>query len=456
MEHADVAGPVVEEQPKGRLSRSLSQRQLVLICLGNVVGAGIYGLVGQMSAHVGGAIWIPFLVALALAVLTVFSYAELSSKYPRAGGAATYVHQAFRAPFVTFMVMFAMVASAVNSASTLSLAAGGYIEDVLSIPTLVTAVFVIVVPGVIIVLGVSLSARFNSVLTVVELGGLALVVVAAIAAVMVGTGALGNLVDFAATGGGAEAGAADGSVVAAVVAATSLAFFAFVGFEDAANMAEETRNPTRACARALVIALLTAAALYLTIAVLASVVVGGDQLATSSAPLLEVLRQSPLAVPATVFSVIAALAVGNGVLINLLSASRMLYGMADQKVLHGSLAVVHPTRHTPWVAAVAVTAVAMIFVFTGRLAVLATTTVGLLLIVFAMVNVSVLVLRRERVDHKHFRAPTALPVLGALVCVVLLTQQEAEVLLRVVVVLLVGVVLWAVNRVAIRRTAALR
>jgi basic amino acid/polyamine antiporter, APA family len=103
-----------------------------------------------------------------------------------------------------------------------------------------------------------------------------------------------------------------------------------------------------------------------------------------------------------------------------------------------------------------VTAVAMIFVFTGRLAVLATTTVALLLIVFAMVNVSVLVLRREQVDHKHFRAPTALPALGALVCVALLTQQEAEVLLRVVVVLFVGVVLWAVNRVAIRRTAAPR
>ena len=454
MEHANVAGPAVEEQPKGKLRRSLSQRQLVLICLGNVVGAGIYGLVGQMSAQVGGAIWIPFLIALALAVLTVFSYAELSSKYPRAGGAATYVHQAFRSPFVTFMVMFAMVASAVNSASTLSLAAGGYVEEVLAIPALVTAVFVITVLGVIIVLGVSLSARFNSVLTVIELGGLALVVLAAIAAIAVGTGAFGNLVDFSATGGGADAAAADGSVVAAIVAATSLAFFAFVGFEDAANMAEETKDPARACARALVIALLTAAALYLTIAVLASVVVGGDQLAGSSAPLLEVIRQSPLAVPASLFTVIAALAVGNGVLINLLSASRMLYGMADQKVLHGSLAAVHPTRHTPWVAAIAVTAVAMIFVFTGRIAVLATTTVALLLMVFAMVNISVLVLRRERVDHQHFRAPTALPALGALVCLALLTQQEAEVLLRVVIVLLVGVLLWGINHLVLRRTAA--
>jgi APA family basic amino acid/polyamine antiporter len=452
MEHADAAGSALDETP-GRLRRSLSERQLVLICLGNVVGAGIYGLVGQMSAHVGGAIWVPFLVALALAILTVFSYAELSSKYPRAGGAATYVHQAFGMPFVTFMVMFAMVASAVNSASTLSLAAGGYVAEVLPIPTLVTAVFLIIVLGVIILLGVSLSARSNSVLTVVELGGLALVVVAAIAAIMIGTGAVGNLVDFAATGGGAEA---DGSVVAAVVAATSLAFFAFVGFEDAANMAEETRNPARACARALVIALLTAAALYLTIAVLASIVVGGDQLATSSAPLLEVIQRSPLAIPASLFTVIAAIAVGNGVLINLLSASRMLYGIADQKVLHGSLAAVHATRHTPWVAAVAVTAVAMILVFTGRLAVLATTTVALLLMVFATVNISVLVLRRERVDHQHFRAPTALPALGALVCLALLTQQDAAVLLRVVVVLLVGVVLWAVNHVVMRRAAAPR
>lgn len=365
------------------------------------------------------------------------------------------MHQAFRAPFVTFMVMFAMVASAVNSASTLSLAAGGYLAEVLPIPALVTAVVLVLALGVIILLGVSLSARSNSVLTVVELGGLALVVLAAIAAIAVGTGSVGNLVDFAATGGGPDAGGAEGSVVAAVVAATSLAFFAFVGFEDAANLAEETKDPARACARALVIALLTAAALYLTISVLASIVVGGDQLATSSAPLLEVLRESPLAVPASVFTVIAALAVGNGVLINLLSASRMLYGMADQKVLHPSLAAVHPTRHTPWIATVAVTAVAMVFVFTGRLAVLATTTVALLL-VFATVNISVLVLRRERVEHRHFRTPTALPALGALVCLALLTQQEVAVLLRVGIVLLVGVGLWAVNHVVMRRAAAAR
>jgi amino acid transporter len=456
MEHADAARPVVAEQPNGRLKRSLTQRQLVLICLGNVVGAGIYGLVGQMSAQVGGAIWIPFLVALALAVLTVFSYAELSSKYPRAGGAATYVHQAFGVPFVTFMVTFAMVASAVNSASTLSLAAGGYLAAVLPIPALVTAVVLVLTLGVIILLGVALSARSNSVLTVVELGGLALVVLAAITAIIAGTGSVDNLVDFAATGGAPGAGGTDGAVVTAVVAATSLAFFAFVGFEDAANLAEETKDPARACARALVIALLTAAALYLTIAVLASVVVGGDRLAASSAPLLEVVRLSPLAVPDPVFTVIAALAVGNGVLINLLSASRMLYGMADQKVLHPGLAAVHPTRHTPWIATVVVTVVAMIFVFTGRLAVLATTTVALLLMVFAMVNISVLVLRRERVGHQHFRAPTVLPALGALVCLALLTQQEGAVLLRVGIVLLVGVALWAVNHVVMRRAAAAR
>ncbi len=449
MDRAGAARPAVEQQPSGRLRRSLSQRQLVFICLGNVVGAGIYGLVGQMSAQVGGAIWIPFLVALVLAVLTVFSYAELSSKYPRAGGAATYVHQAFRTPFLTFMVTFAMVASAVNSASTLSLAAGGYIAAVLPVPALVTAVVVIVVLGTINILGVSLSARSNTVLTVVEISGLALVVLAAVAALLAGTGAWGNLTDFSATGGGVP----DGSVVAAVVAATSLAFFAFIGFEDAANMAEETKDPARACARALMIAVLTAAVLYLTIAVLASVVVGGDGLATSSAPLLEVLLRSPLAVPAALFTVVAALAVGNSVLINLLSASRMLYGMADQKVLYAGLAAVHPTRHTPWVAAVVATAVAMVFVFTGRLEVLATTTVTLLLMVFTLVNVSVLVLRRERVTHRHFRAPTALPALGALVCLALLTQQQGEVLLRVLVVLLVGVALWAVNHLVTRRAA---
>ncbi|MQA80004.1 MAG: amino acid permease [Streptosporangiales bacterium] len=430
-----------------RLRRTLSQRQLVFICLGNVIGAGIYGLVGDMAGQVGGAIWIPFLVALVLAVLTVFSYAELSSKYPRAGGAATYVLQAFRNPFLTFMVTFAMVASAINSASTLSLAAGGYVAEILPIPAVVTAVVLVAGLGGVTILGVRGSARSNTVLTFVELGGLALVIVAAIAAIAVGTGTTANLTDFDATGSSAPGGGA----VVAVIAATSLAFFAFIGFEDAANMAEETKDPARACARALVIAILVAAGVYLTISVLTSIVVGGDDLAGSNAPLLEVVRNSPLGVPDTLFTAIAAIAVGNSVLINLMSSSRLLYGMADQKVLHAKLATVHPTRRTPWVASLVAIGAAMVFVFTGEVAVLATTTVTLLLAIFTLVNVSVLVLRRERVEHKHFKAPTVLPVLGALVCVALLTQQEPAVLLRAGVMLLIGAALWAVNHVAVRR-----
>ncbi|MQA02467.1 MAG: amino acid permease [Streptosporangiales bacterium] len=430
-----------------RLHRGLNLRQLVFICLGNVVGAGIYALVGEMAAQVGGALWIPFMLALVLAVLTVFSYAELSSKYPRAGGASTYVLQAFRSPFLAFMVAFAMVASAINSASTLSLAAGGYVAEIVPVPAVITAVVLVVALGAVTILGVQLSARSNTVLTLVELGGLALVIVAAVAAIAVGTGSAANLTDMDATGGSAP----DGGLVAVIFAATSLAFFAFIGFEDAANMAEEAKDPARTCARALTIAVLVAAGVYLTIAILVSVVAGGDRLAGSNAPLLEAVRLSPLGIPDVLFTAIAAIAVGNSVLINLMSSSRLLYGMADQKVLHKVLATVHPTRRTPWIASTVTIAAAAVFVFTGEVTVLATTTVTLLLAIFTLVNVSVLVLRKERVEHKHFKAPTVLPVLGAVVCVVLLTQQEPAVLLRAGVMLLIGVALWLVNHLVVRR-----
>jgi basic amino acid/polyamine antiporter, APA family len=240
-------------------------------------------------------------------------------------------------------------------------------------------------------------------------------------------------------------------LAAVIFAATSLAFYAFIGFEDAANMAEEAKDPARTCARALTIAVLVAAGVYMTIAILVSIVVGGDNLAGSSAPLLEAVRVSPLGIPDVLFTAVAAVAVGNSVLINLMSSSRLLYGMADQKVLPSTLATVHPTRRTPWVASTITIAVAVVFVFTGEVTVLASTTVTLLLAVFTLVNVSVLVLRRERVEQKHFRAPTVLPALGVAVCIVLLTQQEPAVLLRAGVMLLIGVALWLANHVVVRR-----
>jgi amino acid transporter len=219
-----------------------------------------------------------------------------------------------------------------------------------------------------------------------------------------------------------------------------------IGFEDSVNVAEETREPRRVFPRALFGGLLIAGVLYLLVTLTASGVVPTGQLAGSDGPLLEVVKEGPLGISTKVFSAIALLAVANGALINMIMASRLVYGMGRQRIVPGLFERVLRGARTPWVAIAFTTLIAAVLIVTGDLSELADTTVLLLLLVFTVVNVAVLVLRRERVEADHFRAPTIAPVLGAAVSIFLITQTEGEVFLRAGILLLVGIGLWVVSR----------
>jgi amino acid transporter len=182
--------------------------------------------------------------------------------------------------------------------------------------------------------------------------------------------------------------------------------------------------------------------------VVASIGVPTGQLASSDGPLLEVTGRGPLAVPDKVFSAIALFALANGALINLIMASRLLYGMAGEGVVPPIFGRVHAGRRTPWVAIVFTTAIAGVLVLSGDISDLADTTVLLLLAVFATVNVSALVLRRQPVDHDHFRAPTVMPVIGFVVCLALMTTKDADTFLRAGLLVGIGALLWLVSSAA--------
>ncbi len=319
------------------LARRVGRKVLLLFVVGDILGAGIYALTGEVAGEVGGALWIPFLVAFGLAALTATSYVELVSRYPRAAGAALYANRAFRRPFLTFLVGFAVMMSGVTSASAAARAFGGD---------------------------------------------------------------------------------------------------------------------------------------YLAVAVVSGMLVETSVLEGSSGPLLEVVRVAGWAFPTWLFAVIALLAVGNTALINVVMASRLVYGMAQERIVPRVLGHVHPRRRTPVVAIAFTVAVALALVSTGDLAGLADTTVLLLLLVFAVVNVSVLVLRRERdvpeADQdvvegdrdgasgavRPYRAPTWAPVAGVVVCLILaspLTGRDADVYVRAALLLAVGAALHVVNRLLARR-----
>ena len=437
----------VREHPD--LKRGIGPWLLLFFILGDIVGAGIYALVGEVGGLVGGAIWSAFLCAFVLAIFTASSYAELVTKYPRAGGSATYVNNAFRHPFISFMVAFAVMASGITSACTLTLAfSGDYLAQFISVPIIGAAIVFMLLITAINFYGISESVRINVVLTLVEITGLVLIIIIGIAALAGGHGDPGRAFEF-------KEGT---SVLTALLAGTVLAFYALIGFDDSVNVAEETQHPSRNYPRAIFGALLLAGVIYLLVTFTASMVVPTATLAESSGPLLEVVEAGPIAIPTKLFAAIALLAVSNGALINMIMASRIVYGMGDQGVMPTAFSNVHPGRRTPWVSIAFTSVIALLVLITiGRndeaLSTLGSTTVVLLLIAFVMVNISVLVLRRDEVGHEHFRTPTVFPILGAAIAAALLIYQAASditVFGLAAVLLAVGVVLYGVNLLAKR------
>ena len=427
------------EEGGGQLKRAVGPVLLLFFIVGDMVGGGIYALVGEVGAVTGGAIWSGFLLALVLAIFTAFAYAELVSKYPRAGGAATYIHLAFKTPLLTFMVAFAVILSGITSAAALAIAFGGdYLSQFIAIPTILTALVVMVLLGLINYRGISESVKLNATFTVIELSGLLLIVLIGIVALAGGTGEPGRAFEF-------KDGGTFG-VLGISLAGAALAFYALIGFEDSVNIAEETQDPSRIYPRILFGGLVIVGVIYLLVTITAAMVVPTGQLADSSAPLLEVVRVSNLGIPLKLFSLIALVALINGALINMIMASRLVYGMAEERVMPSVFGRVQAVRQTPWVAIIFTTALAMLLIVVGGdLETLATTTVVLLLLAFIMVNIAVLVLRRDRVEHEHFHAPSVFPILGIVVCVGLLTQQELSTFLLAGALLVIGAVLYAIN-----------
>jgi len=433
-----------EAEASTKLRRAITGPLLFLFILGDVLGAGIYALTGALAADVGGVIWAPLVLALLLALLTAGSYAELVTKYPRAGGSAVFAERAFKVPIVSFLVGFSMLAAGVTSAAGLSLAfAGDYLGALIDLPPVPVAIAFLALVGCLNARGIRESMRSNVVMTVIEVSGL--VIVIAVVAMMLGQGRgdLARVTEFN-----------EGSVPAlAILSAAIVAYYSFVGFETSANVIEEVRHPSRVYPKALFGALATAGVVYILVGLASAIALPPAELAQSTGPLLEVVHASGIAVPTWIFSIIALVAVANGALLTMIMSSRLAYGMAEQNLLPGVLARVLPRRRTPWVAIVATTAVAMALTLIGDIAILAETVVLLLLFVFISVNVAVLVLRRDRVEHDHFRVWTFVPVLGVGSCILLLTQQEPIVWLYAAILLAVGVVLHLIARYAARRSA---
>ncbi|MCZ9352757.1 APC family permease [Streptomyces mutabilis] len=430
------------------LHRAIGPKLLILFVVGDILGTGIYATTGQVAGKVGGALWLPFVIGFVVAILTAASYVELVGKYPKAAGAALYTQKAFQVPFLTFIVAFMVMCSGLSSASAAARAfSGDYLGEFTDLfpPTLVAILFILALAALNL-RGVSESVKTNVVLTVVELTGLFVILAVGAWAVLAGEGEPSRLGEF-------QAGGTGYALITSVLGATALGFFAFVGFEDSVNMAEETKDPVRTFPRAIFTGVAVTGTIYVLVALVSSLLVDYRVLEGSSGPLLEVVKAGGLDFPPKLFALIALFAVTNSALINIMMASRLCYGMANERILPRALGRVLPRRRTPVVGIVFVSLLAIGLVSTGEIAGLGDTTAFLLLCVFAVVNIAVLVLRRDRVEHKHFRTPTVLPVLGAITSLILaspLSDRPADVYIRAGVLLAIGIALWVLNKAVMK------
>ena len=461
---ASAPGTVDVNGPEPDLKRVLGPKLLLLFIVGDILGAGIYAVTGEMALEVGGIVWLPFLVAFAVATLTALSYLELVTKYPRAAGAALYTHKAFGIHFVTFLVAFAVVCSGITSASTASnllatnLLAGfdglGWHLPQGNTAITVVALGFMVLLAAINLRGVGESVKFNVVLTLVEMAALVIVIAIGFWVMAQGDADLGRVVVFSSD--------TDRGVFLAVTVATAIAFFAMVGFEDSVNMVEETKEPRRIFPKAMFTGLGIAVVIYMLVAISVVAVIPEGEIESvvseEGKVLLNVVETGAPGIPMDkIFPFLTVFAVANTALINMLMASRLLYGLANQDVLPRTLGKVLPRRRTPYAGIIFSTLLALGLIIvvtfmaeTSVVAALSGTTALLLLCVFAVVNVAALVLRREPTPDGGFRAPVWAPLLGAAACLFLAGpwSRDREDWIQYSVaggLLAIGVVLWALT-----------
>jgi amino acid transporter len=426
------------------LHRAIGPKLLLFLVIGDMLGTGIYALTGDVAGVVGGAAWLAFGAAFVVAMFTATAYLELVGKYPRAAGAALYAHEAFGINVLTFFVAFAVMCSGLTSVAAASRTFAGYFEQFMTLPVLAVAFAFVLVLSVINYRGVAESVKVNVVLTCIEFSGLLIVIA-------IGAAALGRGIGDASAAFTFNAGSDPFSLV---VGGATLAFFAIVGFEDSINLVEETQNPRRDFPRAFFLGISITGVVYMLVAFVTTTLVPIDVLRDSNQDLLEVVRIGATWFPLTLFAFIAMCAVTNTSLINLMMASRLLYGMSREQIVPAQFGIVHSARRTPWVAILFVTVLALGLASWAGVRALGGTTALLLLCVFAIVNVAVLVLRRRPVEHDHYRAPTICPILGFVSCVYLaspLSGRDPQQYRIAGVLLLIGVVLFAINWLVHRR-----
>jgi amino acid transporter len=408
------------DEGEAKLCQSIGPWQVLFYGLGSMLGAGVYVLLGRAAGVLGNAVWLAFMVAMVAALLTGLSYASVGSRYPRAGGAAYVSQRAFRKSWLGYTVGIAVLMSGLTSMATGSLAIAENLskQGGIHLPVKIIAILGVMLLGAVIYRGIRESMWLNMLCTFVEVTGLLFII-------GVGMKYWGG-VDYLEVPPQAMGPGLAGISAIVILQGAVLTFFSFIGFEDILNVSEEVKNPRKSIPFGLVGAMLIATVIYMAVAITAVSVVPWQELSQSPAPLMEVAKT---AAPwfeniDGVFLFITIFSIGNTALLNYLMGSRLIYGMSRQGLLPALLGKVHPVRRTPHVAVGMLFVIVVFLILIGGVRPLAEATALLLLSVFVVVNVALVILKLRPGEAKGgFEVPYIVPVLGALVCLILIASR---------------------------------
>jgi len=398
-------------QPKAKLLRNLTLPQVALYGLGNILGAGIYVLIGEIAGIAGHLAPFAFLLAAAVAAFTAFTFAEFSARYPFSGGGALYIHKGFNKPTLTVVVGGLMVLTGIISAATIARGFVGYLN--IFIDTDYNLSIVVLVAGLCALAcwGIKQSVAVAVVITLAEVFGLLLIVWVAQTSDVVVTAAL------------PETEEPLSAVWTGLLGASFLAFYAYIGFEDIVNVAEETKNPETTMPWAILIALLVATALYALATAAALAVLTPGELANSDAPLAAVFQRATGSSPWFI-SLISMFAVVNGALIQIIMCSRIGFGLAQENLLPQWMGKTNARTQTPINATLLVSALIAVAAISLSTETLARFTTTILLVIFVLVNIALLkVKQRCGAAVGIMEVPRALPIIGAVASAAFLVAE---------------------------------
>jgi len=369
-----------------KLQRRLGLYLLTFYGLGNILGAGIYVLIGKVAASAGLYAPISFAIAALVAGFTAFSYAELSARFPVSAGEAVYLEKALGKRWLTLAVGILIALAGMVSAATISRGFVGYLDVFVAAPPAVVLTLLLLVLGALAAWGISQSVKFAAVLTLLEIVGLVLVISVASDSLMLLPERLPELLPTA-----------EPLLWQGIFMGAFLAFYAYIGFEDMVNVAEEVKDPQRTLPRAILLALVISTLLYLLVSLVATLSVPVEALARSDAP-LALIYQTATGREPVLITQIALFAVVNGALIQIIMASRVFYGMASQgwlSVRLAGLARVHSMTGTPVLATGLVTLMVLVMALWLPLLTLARITSFIVLLVFVLINMALLMIKRR-------------------------------------------------------------